>query len=90
MHEASEPTRNEKDIHIGKEMVQFMMSGCEKDEEGIHAGKRAWREMSAPKWSEEGLHTGTGPYHQDLEPKRMRMTCLSERNLASDVRARAG
>lgn len=42
MHEASEPLKNEKSIHIGKEIVQFIVSECEKGEEGTHSAKKGW------------------------------------------------
>lgn len=36
--------------------------------------------MSAPKWREEGLHTGMELGYGNLEPKGVRMACLSETN----------
>lgn len=87
MDEVSEHMRNEKSIHTGKEIVQFMVSECEKSEESPHSANRAWREMLAPKWSKEGLHTGIGPCYGELESKRVNMTCLSESNMASGVRS---
>ena len=67
-----------------------MGSGYEKGQEGTDSGKGASREMPAPKWREKGLHTGMELGYGDLEPKGVRMACLSESKLASGVKARAG